>query len=186
MRLTRAKVVSGKVSILTSEQTAKLLEVAHEEIVAALAIGAFAGLRRAELERLDWREVHMAENLIEACADKAKTARRRFIKIQPNLAEWLVLTRRVPARSARRNGCTSSSKTARTLDLLMRHGLTALCGTRSLVTTQRTTGMQGNLLRRWSTPRPPSYSSTTANSSFQRRRHATGRPSHVVMLRAAR
>lgn len=88
-RLAKAKVVGGKIGILTPEQTAKLLEVAHEEIVAALAIGAFAGLRRAELERLDWREVHLAENLIEVRADKAKTARRRFIKVQPNLAEWL-------------------------------------------------------------------------------------------------
>ena len=54
-----------------------------------LAIGAFAGLRDAEIKRLDWSEVDLARGLIEVKAAKAKTARRRIIPIQPNLAAWL-------------------------------------------------------------------------------------------------
>jgi integrase len=54
-----------------------------------IATGAFAGLRRAELERLDWREIDLQAGLIEVTAQNAKSARRRFVKIQPNLAEWL-------------------------------------------------------------------------------------------------
>jgi integrase len=80
--------------ILTVQQTARLLEAASPELLPYVAIGAFAGLRRAELERLDWSDVHFADNLIEVTAQKSKTARRRFVKIQPNLREWLLPVRK--------------------------------------------------------------------------------------------
>ena len=54
-----------------------------------LAIGAFAGLRDAEIKRLDWSEIDLRRGFIEVTANKAKTARRRIIRIQPNLAQWL-------------------------------------------------------------------------------------------------
>ena len=85
----KAKVVESAVGILSIEQTAALLERAPAELLPYVAIGAFAGLRRAELERLDWREVDLAAGLIEVTARKAKSARRRFVKIQSNLAQWL-------------------------------------------------------------------------------------------------
>ena len=58
-------------------------------MVPFLAIGAFAGLRSAEIERLDWSEVHLAEKFIEIKAAKAKTASRRIVPISSNLAKWL-------------------------------------------------------------------------------------------------
>lgn len=85
----KAKEIDGAVGILAVDQTARLLENAALEIVPYVAVGAFAGLRRAELERLDWREVDLQSGLIEVTANKAKSARRRFVKIQPNLAKWL-------------------------------------------------------------------------------------------------
>src|SRR5437667_3268782 len=85
----KAKEIESAVGILTVEQTARLLENAPAELVPYIAIGAFAGLRRAELERLDWKEVDLQSGLIEVAAAKAKSARRRFVKIQPNLAKWL-------------------------------------------------------------------------------------------------
>jgi integrase len=85
----RAKVIESAIGILTVEETARLLECAAPELVPYIAIGAFAGLRRAELERLDWREVDLQGGLIEVTAKKAKSARRRFVRIQPNLAKWL-------------------------------------------------------------------------------------------------
>jgi len=54
-----------------------------------LAIGAFAGLRDAEIKRLDWSEVDFARGFIEVKAAKAKSARRRIVPIQTNLAAWL-------------------------------------------------------------------------------------------------
>src|SRR6516225_2241826 len=54
-----------------------------------LGIGAFTGLRDAEIKRLDWNEVNLARGFVEVKAAKAKSARRRIVPIQPNLAEWL-------------------------------------------------------------------------------------------------
>ncbi len=85
----KAKVIETAIGILTVDQTARLLESAPAELVPYIAIGAFAGLRRAELERLDWQEVDLQSGLIEVTAKKAKSARRRFVRIQPNLAKWL-------------------------------------------------------------------------------------------------
>jgi integrase len=58
-------------------------------MVPFLAIGAFAGLRSAEIERLDWVEVHLADRFIEVKADNAKTASRRIVPTAKNLAHWL-------------------------------------------------------------------------------------------------
>jgi len=85
----RAKVIETAIGVLAVDQTARLLENTPTELVPYVAIGSFAGLRRAELERLEWREVDLQSNLIEVTASKAKSARRRFVRIQPNLANWL-------------------------------------------------------------------------------------------------
>jgi integrase len=85
----KAKAVETPAGILSVEETSRLLENAPEKSVAYIAIGAFAGLRRAELERLDWKEVDLQSRLIEVTAKKAKSARRRFVKIKPNLLLWL-------------------------------------------------------------------------------------------------
>ena len=85
----RAQVTEGTIGILTVDQTARLLESAAAELKPYVAIGAFAGLRRAELERLDWKEIDLEANLIEVLAKKSKSARRRFVRVQPNLANWL-------------------------------------------------------------------------------------------------
>jgi integrase len=85
----KAKAVETPVGILTVEQTSRLLQSASEKLVPYIAIGAFAGIRRAELERLDWKEVDLQSRLIEVTASKAKSARRRFVEIKPNLSEWL-------------------------------------------------------------------------------------------------
>jgi integrase len=90
----KAKAVETVIGILTVDETARLLENAPANVVPYVAIGAFAGLRRAELERLDWAEVDLESNLIQIIAKNSKSARRRFVKIQPNLARWLQAYRR--------------------------------------------------------------------------------------------
>ena len=84
-----AKVVSGAPGILSPEQLARLLESADEETLPYFAIGAFAGLRNAELERLRWENVDFASGLIEVTAKSSKTASRRHVKIEPCLHRWL-------------------------------------------------------------------------------------------------
>ena len=85
----KAKVKPGDVGVLTPQQIATLLAGAPADTIPALAIGAFAGLRRAELERLDWSKVRLRKKLIEVTAATSKTAARRFIPIRPNLRSLL-------------------------------------------------------------------------------------------------
>jgi integrase len=91
----KAKVVGGRPGILTVDQATRLLEAATPEILPFIAVGVFAGLRRAEIERLDWSEVDFESGLIEVTAAKAKTAMRRFVKIEPNLRAWLLPLRQI-------------------------------------------------------------------------------------------
>jgi integrase len=86
----KAKERSGDIGILTVTQTARLLENATPGILPYIAVGLFAGLRRAELERLDWNEIDFETELIEVTAQNSKTAQRRFVTMQPNLREWLL------------------------------------------------------------------------------------------------
>jgi integrase len=48
-------------------------------------IGGFAGLRAAELERLEWSDIDFEAELIEVTPRKSKTASRRHVTIQPAL-----------------------------------------------------------------------------------------------------
>ena len=87
--LTKAKPVSNAVGILQPDQLGRLLHATDPTLVPYIAIGAFAGLRQAELMRLDWSDVLVTQSLIEIKAHKAKTAQRRLVPIHANLAEWL-------------------------------------------------------------------------------------------------
>jgi integrase len=91
-RTAKPKLVDAPPEIFTADELRALLETARAqgpEVLPMLAIGAFAGIREAEIQRLDWNEVDLARGHIEVKAAKAKSARRRIIPIQPNLAEWL-------------------------------------------------------------------------------------------------
>jgi integrase len=59
-----------------------------------VAVGLFAGLRRAEIERLDWSQIDFETGLIEVTAQNSKTAQRRLVTMQPNLREWLLPLRK--------------------------------------------------------------------------------------------
>jgi integrase len=85
----KARQIEGTIGILTVKQTAALLEAASSDLVPFIAIAAFAGLRRAELERLDWSDVDLDEAQITVSPEKAKSARRRYVKIRENLEAWL-------------------------------------------------------------------------------------------------
>jgi integrase len=87
--VSKPKVVRESPAIWTPEDLGKLLGGAPAELAPAIALGAFAGLRTAELLRLNWNEINLDRGLIEVKADKAKSARRRLVKVEPNLAAWL-------------------------------------------------------------------------------------------------
>ncbi len=77
------------IEIFSPVELRELLTAARPEIIPWLAVAAFAGLRTAELQRLDWHEVNLAERYIEVTAAKSKTASRRLVPITDNLLAWL-------------------------------------------------------------------------------------------------
>ncbi|NWK54967.1 tyrosine-type recombinase/integrase [Verrucomicrobiaceae bacterium N1E253] len=86
----RPKVNAIETGILKPQEVASLLSHADDDTLPGLAISFFAGIRRAEIERLDWSEIDLDERLIEIKAAKAKTAQRRHVPIGDNLASWLI------------------------------------------------------------------------------------------------
>ena len=75
--------------VFTTEQMKRILKALEPDLLPCIAIGAFAGLRSAELSRLMWSDVKLADRVIVVGAEAAKTATRRVVPIQDNLAAWL-------------------------------------------------------------------------------------------------
>ena len=112
--LARSKMKSGSdVTLFTPEQMRKILHAAPPHLVPILAIGAFSGIRMAELARLDWSAIDLERRIIQVRAGQAKTASRRVIPVTPNLAAWL-------APLPRRGKVVASSETAREMTALAR------------------------------------------------------------------
>jgi integrase len=84
-----AKVVTDDKDIFKPETMAKLLHHAPPDLIPILAIGAFSGIRMAELNRINWSAVDLDRRIIELRAGQAKTGSRRVIPITDNLAAWL-------------------------------------------------------------------------------------------------
>ena len=99
----KAAVDSGEIEIFSPAELEKLFAACikpvqergkwrtREDMIPYLAIAAFCGLRAAEIQRLDWSEIHLtgSEKFVEVKAGKAKTASRRTVPISANCAAWL-------------------------------------------------------------------------------------------------
>ena len=85
----RLKVGDTEIGIFQPDEMRRLLHAAPVHLIPSLAIGAFAGIRVAELGRLDWSAVDLNRRIIELRAGQAKTASRRVVPVTDNLAAWL-------------------------------------------------------------------------------------------------
>ena len=83
------RVAQGQIETFTPAEMRKLLEKAPRRLIPWLAIGGFAGLRSAEIERLDWKQIDLTNRLIHVTAAGAKTGDRRVATITDNLAQWI-------------------------------------------------------------------------------------------------
>ena len=79
----------GHIGILCPAELALVLGQAPERVRLFLAIGAFTGVRSSEILRLHWKDVNFESSYITVSQEKAKTATRRRVPIQPNLMQWL-------------------------------------------------------------------------------------------------
>jgi integrase len=78
-----------EIEIFTPEEMKALLLASHARILPLVAIGAFAGIRSAEIRRLHWEDIKWDRGHIEIAGRKAKTAARRLVPLPDNLKAWL-------------------------------------------------------------------------------------------------
>lgn len=83
------KVPDTGIEIFTPNEMRRILLAANARIMPLIAIGGFAGIRSAEILRLDWEDIKWDRGLIEIAGSKAKTAARRLVPLTDNLKAWL-------------------------------------------------------------------------------------------------
>ncbi len=79
----------GQITTYTAEELQRLIAAADERILPMIVIGGFAGLRHAEIARLEWQDIDMEEGFIEVKAENAKTDTRRIVPLKANLKAFL-------------------------------------------------------------------------------------------------
>jgi integrase len=80
----------GEISIYSADEIRRLITAADDRILPLIVIGGFAGLRHAEIARLDWQDIDLEEGFIEVKASKAKTDTRRIVPLKANLKAFLL------------------------------------------------------------------------------------------------
>jgi integrase len=83
------KVPDNGIEIFTPDEMRRILMAANARILPLIAIGGFAGIRSAEILRLDWEDIKWDRGHIEIAGSKAKTAARRLVPLTDNLKAWL-------------------------------------------------------------------------------------------------
>ena len=80
----------GDIGIYTPKELAVMLTGIDAKFLPLVALGAFVGLRTAEIHRLDWQDIDRHGGHIVVGKHKAKTGQRRIVPILPALKAWLL------------------------------------------------------------------------------------------------
>lgn len=88
--VTLAKDREGAIEIFKASEFEEILANTKRELIPFFALGAFAGVRHAEIQRLHWEDIDMEAGIIEIKAAKAKTASRRTVPLLGNLRALMV------------------------------------------------------------------------------------------------
>jgi integrase len=86
--LEKPKIVGKPIQIFTTGELTELLEATEGQCQLAIALGAFTGIRSAEMLRLNWEDFNWGEEVVDLGCDKTKTASRRLVPILPALKAW--------------------------------------------------------------------------------------------------
>ena len=92
--VTKYKVDESEIEVFTPAEAEAMLNKANPHIQLALALTCFAGVRGAELGRLDWKDIIFDAGFVRVRASVAKTRMRRVPPIPDNLRAWLLLHRK--------------------------------------------------------------------------------------------
>lgn len=94
-KVMQMKEIESRFSALSSEEATRLIQCASIEILPAIALGLFAGVRDSELKGLDWEDIDLSgdeenpEGYVQITAENAKSSRHRLIPINKNLGAIL-------------------------------------------------------------------------------------------------
>ena len=81
--------VKATIRLYSPEHLRHALDGIDRKWLPFLAISAFAGIRSAEICRLNWGHIDLKKGFIEVEADKAKTRARRLVPICSSLKAWI-------------------------------------------------------------------------------------------------
>ena len=84
------KAARAETEVFSADELQRLLNAADSDLLPTLLLGAFAGLRVSETQRLRWENIKWDEDQMVVEASGAKTARRRTVPICEALREWLL------------------------------------------------------------------------------------------------
>lgn len=91
-RIERPHVDHVAPEVMTVGDVQKIMAACEKErpdMVPYFALGFFAGLRPAEIQGLDWRDIDFSDRVIKVVPTVAKTRRQRFVDLSENLGAWL-------------------------------------------------------------------------------------------------
>lgn len=91
-RLEKPRPNAPLADVLEVPQVAALMNACPREIIPAVAVQLFAGLRKAEAERLDWSDIDFQRDTIRVKQRKGTKTQRevlRFAPLLPTLRAWL-------------------------------------------------------------------------------------------------
>ncbi len=82
----------GKITTFTADEMRRLIAAADDRILPMIVIGGFAGLRHAEIARLEWQDIDLEEGFIEVIPVEGTKSdqRRRIVPLKDNLKAFLL------------------------------------------------------------------------------------------------
>jgi integrase len=83
------RVVAGPTGIFTAKQIRQILMALTGSDRVVCALGAFCGLRTAELGRLRWENIRIDQRVLVIDAQQTKTASRRVVPLPENAIAWI-------------------------------------------------------------------------------------------------
>ncbi len=91
LEVAKPKLGDGEIGTLTVEQCDLLLRAAvrDPQVVGFVVLGLYAGLRPAEIARLDWTAVDVEAKTVVVAGSQAKTRRRRIVDLSEGAIAWL-------------------------------------------------------------------------------------------------
>ena len=109
-----AKVAERPICVMDSAKAQGLMTAASTlpECLPVVSLMLFAGIRKAEAERLDWSDVMLDKGVVAVTGAKAKTASARYVESEPCLRAWLELVPQQKRTGRIRPNCWSRKWTA--------------------------------------------------------------------------